>query len=115
MNPPGDDKKQKPNFSKRGGFKRNWGEALAKAADRRAGIDETAEIDLPERDDEARVDRQQQHEIEFAGADVFGDLGAVGQEERLENLLNKMARAHQQHDLPFRPIANPIRVLVNHG
>jgi len=39
--------------------------------ERRPRIDQPAQIHLSQRDDEARVDRQQQHEIEFADADEF--------------------------------------------
>src|SRR5438045_5693498 len=78
-------------------------------------VHEAAEIDLAQGDDEAGVDGQEEHEIHFAGAHVFRNLGAVGQEKGLENLLNEMARADEQHDLPLRPVADEIGVGVNDG
>jgi hypothetical protein len=68
---------------------------------------------LSQRHDEAGVHRQQEHEIELAGADVFGDLHAVGQEQRAEQLLDEMTRADEQYHLPFRPIPDVIGVAVD--
>ena len=35
---------------------------------RRPGIDETAEVNLPEGNDESRVDREHQEKVHFAGS-----------------------------------------------
>ena len=77
------------------------------------GIDEAAQVHLPEGNHEPGVHRQEQHEIEFARADELGKLSAVGQKNGRENLLNKMARAQQHHHLPLRPGANPIGMRVD--
>src|SRR5207249_674660 len=53
----------------------------------RGGVDEPAQIDLTQGDDKSSVDGQEKHEIHFAGAHVFGNLNAVGQEKGLKNLL----------------------------
>ena len=82
---------------------------------RRTGVDEAAEVHLPEGNDKARVDRQQQEKIEFSGADEFGKIGAIDEEECLEDLLDEMARADEHHDLPFGPGADVVRVQIEHA
>ncbi len=77
------------------------------------GIDESAQVHLAQGNEKAGVDREQQHEIQPAGADQLGKLGAVGQEKGLENLLDEMARPHQQDDLPFGPGGDVIGVQID--
>ena len=43
----------------------------------KSGVDESAEVHLPQRNKEARVDRQQQEKIQLARADEFREVGAV--------------------------------------
>src|SRR5688500_14779534 len=45
---------------------------------------------------------------------MLGDRRAIGEEERLEDLLDEMRRTHQEHYLPFGPIGDPVRVLIDH-
>lgn len=78
-------------------------------------IDECAEIDLAERDNEASIDRQEQKEIEFAGADEFGKVGAVNEEEGLIQLLDETACANEHDDLPFGPGADVVGVEVKNA
>ena len=79
---------------------------------REGRVDECAEIHLAQRDDKAGVNRQEQKEIEFAGADEFGKVGAVDEEEGLGKLLDEGARADEHDDLPFGPRADVIGVEV---
>ena len=79
------------------------------------GIDKSAQVHHAQGDQKARVHRQQQHEIQPAGADQFGKLDAVGQENGLENLLDEMARPHQQDHLPFGPGGDVVGVQINHA
>src|SRR5438552_1400369 len=80
----------------------------------RTGVDKAPQINLAQGDNEAGIDREQEHEIELAGADILRNLGAVGEKKCLENLLNEVTRAHQQNHLPLRPVADVIGVLINH-
>src|SRR5207237_4866866 len=48
------------------------------------GVDKSAKIHLAQRDYKARIDWQQQEKIHFAGANQFGEVGAIDQEEGLE-------------------------------
>src|SRR5436853_1901375 len=72
------------------------------------GIDETAEVHLPERDYKPGIDRQQQEKIEFASANQLGEVRAIDQEEGLENLLNEVTAANEENHLPFCPGADVI-------
>ena len=81
--------------------------------ERGGSVDERTEIHFSQREEEARVDRQQQHEVESPGADEFGHLHAIGQEEGLENLLDEMRHAEQQHHFPLRPVADVIGVRID--
>ena len=72
------------------------------------GVDEPAQVHLPQRDDETGVDGQQQQKIHLARADQLGQIRAVHEEERLIHLLDKIARTDQQHHLPLRPGADGI-------
>src|ERR1035438_2700762 len=76
------------------------------------GVYKGSEIDLPQRNEESRVDRQQQQEIQFASAHQLGEGGAVDEEECLVNLLNEMAPADQHHDLPLGPCADVVGMQV---
>lgn len=58
--------------------------------DRGGGVDEGTEVDLAEGDEEPRVDRQEQHEVEAAGADVLRKVRDVGEEEGGEDLLDEV-------------------------
>src|SRR5438045_8058494 len=80
----------------------------------RTGVDKAPQVNLAQGDNEAGIDREQEHEIELTSADILRNLGTVGEKKCLENLLNEVARAHQQNHLPLRPIANVIGVLINH-
>src|SRR5256885_9693814 len=79
----------------------------------RTGIDKSSKVHLAQGNDESCVDGQEQHKIEFAGADILRHLSAIGQEKSLENLLDKVARSHQQNNLPFGPVSDVVRVLIN--
>ena len=68
-----------------------------------AALANDRDVHLSQRDDETRVDRQQQHEIHFARAHQFRGVGAVEKEERLVDFLDEIARAGEQHHLPDRP------------
>jgi len=77
------------------------------------GIDEAPQVHLAQGDDEAGVDGEHEEEIEFAGANEFGEVGAVDEEEGLENLLDELAGADEEDDLPFGPGADGVGVEVN--
>jgi hypothetical protein len=81
----------------------------------RRAINEAAQVNLPQRDQKARVGGQKQHKIQFAGAHQFGDLRDIGEKKRLEHLLNEVRGAHQQDDLPFGPVADTVGVLIDDG
>ena len=80
-----------------------------------AGIDKPAQVHLPQRNKKSRIDRQQEHEIEPAGADQVRKLRAIGQKKRLEDLLNELAGPDQHHHFPFGPGRNVIGVQVDHA
>src|ERR1017187_10315349 len=82
---------------------------------RGSSVDESAKIHLPQRYDEARVDRQQQEEIQFARAHELGEVRAVDQKERLEYLLDEMTGPDQEDDFPFGPGADVLSVQVEHA
>ena len=72
------------------------------------GVGKRRDVHLPQRDDEPRVDRQQQQEIHPARAHQLGQVRAVDEEERLVDFLDEIARAGQQHHLPNRPRADGV-------
>src|SRR5437868_15352264 len=78
----------------------------------RTGVDKASQVNLAQGDDEAGVDREQEHEIELTSADILRNLGAVGEEKGLENLLNEVDRSHQQILLPIRQITTVIGVQI---
>jgi hypothetical protein len=78
-------------------------------------IDEAAQINLAEGNEKARVDGKQEHKIQFACADVFGKLGQIGQEKRGEKLLDELAGADEENDLPFRPCADMVCMAIDDG
>ena len=82
-------------------------------AHREGRVDERAQIHLPRGDDEARVDGQRQQEIHLARAHQLRKVRAVSQEKRLIDLLDEVARAHQQHHLPFRPRTDGSGLRIN--
>ena len=55
-----------------------------------------------------------EHEIEFPRADQLRDVGDIHIKERLEDLPDQLVRAHEQDDLPLRPVANLVYLIENH-
>ena len=90
-------------------------EGVSHHRDGAGGVDIAAQVHLAEREHETRVHRQEQYEIQLAGPDLLGQMRAVDEEERLKDLLDEVTRAHQQDDLPFRPVEDVVRVLVDDG
>src|SRR5262245_59253361 len=81
--------------------------------DGKNAIYKPTQVNLRERNEKARIYWQEQQKIETAGANEFGKLREVRQENRGEYLLDEIARPDQQHDLPFAPVANVIGMAVN--
>ena len=84
-------------------------------AQRKQGVEERAQIHHAQRDEKAGVHRQQQKEIHLPGADEFGQVGAIGQEEGLIDLLDEIAAADEQNHLPFAPGADAVGLREQHG
>src|SRR6188472_1322251 len=70
-------------------------------SDRRGGIEKATQVNLAKGNEKARIGRQEQHEIEPSGSDVFRELHDVAQEKCGVKLLNEMAGADQHDDLPL--------------
>ena len=65
------------------------------------------------RDRELAVDRQDQERIELSRAHELGNVRDINEEECLEELRDDLMRADEQHDFPFRPVADPIDLAEN--
>ncbi len=98
----------------RGGHERDLAGGVGHDCHGKAGINKGAEVHLPEGNDEAGVDREQEQKVQFAGANEFGKIGAVDEEEGLEKLLDEVAPANEHDDLPFGPGADVFGVQVKH-
>src|SRR4051794_38710344 len=60
------------------------------------GVDDVIESELPGRDSELSVDRQQQHEVEFARADELGQVCEVHVKESLKKLSDELVGAEER-------------------
>src|SRR3954471_17967769 len=77
------------------------------------GVEHTVESELFRRHCKLAVDRQRKQRVEFSGSDQLREVREVHEEERLEQLRNHLVGADKQHDLPLRPIADPVDVAEN--
>src|SRR6266404_4114652 len=80
----------------------------------KSGICESAKVYLAQRHDEAGIDGEQQKKIEFTGADQFGQIRAIDEEESLEHLLDKIASPDQQDHLPLGPAPDIVGMQIEH-
>ena len=77
-------------------------------------VDHIVHAELLERDDELRVDRQQEHEVHPAGPDEFRKICQIHVEEGLKELADQLVCSNEQDDLPFRPSADHSHVGEDH-
>ena len=71
------------------------------------------QLHLLARDQELRVDRFEQDEIQIASAYQLAEVGAVRHEKRLDDRVNQHAGRHEGKILRFRPAADEVDVAVN--
>jgi hypothetical protein len=53
---------------------------------------------------------RRRRKVEFAGADELGEVGAIDEKQGLEDLLDEVAGADQEDDLPFGPAGDAVGV-----
>jgi hypothetical protein len=77
-------------------------------------VNQAVEAELTGRAGKLRIDRLQQNEIEFAGADQLGQIHQIHIEECLEKLADDLMGSDKQNHLPFCPITYRADLAVNY-